>query len=219
MFTGLVTSCGVLLSQTAKASGMRLAFEAEYNGLVLGESIAVNGVCLTLIQDPTQDSAAHLIFDISPETQKLTNLGLLAVGDKVHLERALCASDRLGGHYVNGHVDTTAKISHITPEGGCLEMVISGFKPEEMRYLCLKGSVALDGVSLTINQTNTNSITVMLIPHTLSKTTLSTWTVGQCINVEFDYIARVLVHQLGSLRDSTILSLFERSLEGKEVSV
>jgi riboflavin synthase len=218
MFTGLVTSCGILLSQTTTKSGMRLVFEAAYDNLILGESIAVNGVCLTLIQDNT----GHLSFDVSPETQKLTNLGLLRVGDTVHLERALRASDRLGGHYVHGHVDATATVSQITPEGDCLEMVISGFTPEEMRYLCLKGSVALDGVSLTINKINAgdvNSITVMLIPHTLAKTTLSTWIVGQSINIEFDYIARVLVHQLGSLRDSTILSLFESSLAGKEVSV
>ncbi|MDX2345841.1 MAG: riboflavin synthase [Legionella sp.] len=220
MFTGLVTSCGTLLSQTNTESGMRLVFEADFKDLILGESIAINGVCLTLILD---NEAKCLIFDVSPETQQCTNLGKLMLGDKVHLERALRLSDRLGGHYVTGHVDTTARLASITPVDDCLEMVIDGFTSEQMRYLCLKGSVALDGVSLTINafDHSKNNIAVMLIPHTLSKTILSTWVIGQCINIEFDYLARVLVHQLqlGSLPDSTILPLFERSLTSKEVSV
>ncbi|MDF1646397.1 MAG: riboflavin synthase [Legionellaceae bacterium] len=215
MFTGLVESCGILLSKDMCESGMRMVFEAVLEAPVLGESIAVNGVCLTLILDET----GHLIFDISPETQALTNLGLLQVGDSVHLECALRASDRLGGHYVNGHIDTTAELQCVRAEGECLEMVIAGFSPSHMRYLCLKGSVALDGVSLTINAVERNSIKIMLIPHTLSRTTLSRWKVGYRINVEFDYIARVLVHQLGSLPDSTIMSLFERPCEGKEVIV
>ncbi|MCH9756496.1 MAG: riboflavin synthase [Gammaproteobacteria bacterium] len=215
MFTGLIESCGTLISQIPNASGMRLVFQADFDDLVVGESIAVNGVCLTLLPS----KAGHLAFDVSPETQALTNLGLLAVGDKVHFERSLRASDRLGGHYVNGHVDTTAEVLRILKQGDCVEMVIAGFEPHHIRYLCLKGSVTLDGVSLTINAVDDQSITVMLIPHTLSKTTLSSWTVGQRINVEFDYIARVLVHQLGSLSDSIILPLFERPREGKEVSV
>jgi riboflavin synthase len=215
MFTGLVELCGTLHSQTSSASGMCLVFQADFKDLVPGESIAVNGVCLTFIPD----EAGHLAFDISPETQALTNLGMLAVGDKVHLERSLKASDRLGGHYVNGHVDTTAELKRVTQKGDCLEMMIAGFTPNHIRYLCLKGSVALDGVSLTINAVDEDSISIMLIPHTLEKTTLSHWTVGQQINVEFDYIARVLVHQLGSLSDSTIMSFFAQPGEGKEVFV
>jgi riboflavin synthase len=218
MFTGLVESCGTLLRQTQHVSGLRLVFEADFEQLVLGESIAVNGVCLTLLLDDL-DPTGYLIFDISPETQALTNLGLLAIGDKVHLERSLRASDRLGGHYVNGHVDTTANLQSITPEGDCIKMVIGDFTKQHCRYLCLKGSVALDGVSLTINAVSETCISVMLIPHTLSKTVMLGWKVGQCINIEFDYIARVLVHQLGSLSDSTILSFFERPGEGKEVLV
>jgi riboflavin synthase len=217
MFTGLVTSYGILRDKMPQVSGMRLVFDADFEDLVLGESIAVNGVCLTLVTDDRD----ALIFDISPETEALTNLGALAIGDKVHLERALRVNDRLGGHYVSGHVDTTANIASITPVGDCLRVVVSGFTKDEMRYLCVKGSVALDGVSLTINALNASSIEVMLIPHTLLKTNLSTWTVGSRVNVEFDYIARLLVHQLalGSFKDSTILSLFERPDAGKEVLV
>ncbi|MCH9690072.1 MAG: riboflavin synthase [Gammaproteobacteria bacterium] len=218
MFTGLIESCGTLLHKIQHASGLRLVFEADFEQLVLGESIAVNGVCLTLVLDNIK-YAGCLLFDISPETQALTNLGLLATGDQVHLERSLRASDRLGGHYVNGHVDTIANLQSITSEGDCIKMVIGGFTKQHCRYLCLKGSVTLDGVSLTINAVNETCISVMLIPHTLSKTVMLSWTVGQCINIEFDYIARVLVHQLGSLSDSTILSFFERPGEGKEVLV
>jgi len=213
MFTGLVAQCGKVLQQEKQATGTRLLLEASFDNLVVGESIAVNGVCLTLLSAPW----GKLAFDVSPETLRVTSLGALKRGDGVHLERALLASDRLGGHYVNGHVDTTAEVQAVTPQGECIDMVIAGFKAADQRYLCPKGSVTLDGVSLTINAVTEHAITVMLVPHTLSKTMMSTWRVGQRINVEFDYIARVLVHQLGSLSDSTIMTLFDRPTEGIEV--
>lgn len=215
MFTGLIEQCGVLRAKTAHASGVRFVFDATFDNLTLGESIAVNGVCLTLVEASSQ----HIQFDVSPETLKLTSFGALEVTDKVHLERALRAADRLGGHYVSGHVDTTAEIQSIREEGEYLELVIGGFLPEHMRYLCLKGSVALDGVSLTINAVSEDTITVMLVPHTLLKTTLGCWEVGQRVNVEFDYIARIVVHQLGSLSDSTIMSLFSKAQNTKEAFV
>ena len=213
MFTGLVEQCGNVLSQEKHATGTRLVLDAQFDNLAIGESIAVNGVCLTLLQAPV----GQLAFDVSPETLGVTSLGMLKRGDGVHLERALLASDRLGGHYVNGHVDMAAEVQTITPQGECLEMVIAGFEASDRRYLCPKGSVTLDGVSLTINAVTEDAMTVMLVPHTLSKTMISTWVVGQRINVEFDYIARVLVHQLGSLSDSTIITLFDKPAEGIEV--
>lgn len=215
MFTGLVERCGHVISQKKYASGTRLVLEAEFENLRIGESIAVNGVCLTLLPAPV----GQLAFDVSPETLRVTSLGMLKLGDGVHLERALLASDRLGGHYVNGHVDMTAEVRTIIPQGDCVEMVIAGFDASHRRYLCPKGSVTLDGVSLTINAVTDHAMTIMLVPHTLSKTMLATWVVGQRINVEFDYIARVLVHQLGSLADSTIMTLFKKPEEGIEVSL
>tara|TARA_R110002126_G_scaffold239409_1_gene382684 strand:- start:108979 stop:109626 length:648 start_codon:yes stop_codon:yes gene_type:complete len=213
MFTGLVEKCGTVVSQEKHDSGTRLILEARFDSLVIGESIAVNGVCLTLLPAPT----GQLAFDVSPETLRATSLGALALGDGVHLERALRASDRLGGHYVTGHVDRAAEIQCITQQGEYTEVTVAGFNASDRRYLCPKGSVTLDGVSLTINAVTDDAITVMLIPHTLLKTTLSTWFVGQRINVEFDYIARVLVHQLGSLSDSTIIPLFDKPNKGIEV--
>ena len=213
MFTGLVEQCGNVLSQEKHSTGTRLVLEAQFDNLVVGESIAVNGVCLTLLPAPV----GQLAFDVSPETLRVTSLGALKRGDGVHLERALRASDRLGGHYVNGHVDMTAEIRTIMPEGECVKMVIAGFDVSHRRYLCPKGCVTLDGVSLTINTVTEDAITVMLVPHTLSKTMIASWVVGQHMNVEFDYIARVLVHQLGSVSDSTIMTLFEKPAKGIEV--
>lgn len=215
MFTGLVEQCGTVLSQEKHAGGTHLILEAPFESLVIGESIAVNGVCLTLLPAPV----GQLAFDVSPETLRATSLGALELGHGVHLERALLASDRLGGHYVTGHVDRAAEIRCITQHGEYTEVTVAGFNASDRRYLCPKGSVTLDGVSLTINAVTDDAITVMLIPHTLLKTTLSTWFIGQRINIEFDYIARVLVHQLGSLADSTIMSLFEKPEEGIEVSL
>ncbi len=213
MFTGLVTTCGVLHAKTSHEKGTQLRINADFVNLVQGESIAVNGVCLTL----TTSEASELVFDVSPETLNCTALAALAVGQRVHLERALKVSDRLGGHYVTGHVDKCAAVSKITPKGEYLEMEIGGFTAADMPYLCMKGSVTLDGVSLTINAVHATSICIMLVPHTLLKTTLSTWQVGTRVHVEFDYVARVIVHQLGSLKDSTIISLFERPVAGSEV--
>ena len=206
MFTGLVTACGVLLCQTRHAAGMRLVFEADddFADLVLGESIAVNGVCLTLL---LSQNTTHLTFDVSPETLVATHLGQLKVGDKVNFERALRVSDRLGGHYVTGHVDTVAVVSKLIPAGNCVEVHLAGFSRDARRYLCPKGSVTVDGVSLTINAAKGDKITLMLIPHTLFNTTLSRLQVGQTVNIEFDYLARMVVHQLGTLDDSAISTI------------
>jgi riboflavin synthase len=215
MFTGLIEQCGKVVHLDACGTGVRLVLDAVFENTRLGESIAVNGVCLTLVSHAEEP----LAFDVSPETLAVTGLGMLRVGDDVHLERALLAADRFGGHYVTGHVDTTARVASIASVGDYTEVVIEGFELAHLPYLCPKGSVTLDGVSLTINAVTEHRITVMLVPHTLLKTTLSDWIVGRQMNVEFDYVARVLVHQLGSLSDSTIMSLFRRPDEAIEVLV
>ena len=215
MFTGLIEQCGKVARVDVCDTGVRLVLDAVFENTRMGESIAVNGVCLTLVSD----AGEQLVFDMSPETLAVTSLSILRVGDNVHLERALLAQDRFGGHYVTGHVDTTACVASVASVGDYTEMVIEGFELAHRPYLCPKGSVTLDGVSLTINAVTAHGITVMLVPHTLMKTTLSDWMVGRKVNVEFDYVSRVLVHQLGSLSDSTIMSLFARPDEGIEVLV
>ncbi len=192
MFTGLIQQQGDVISNTAFDVANRLLIQAEFEQLQAGESIAVNGVCLTLLPDFSQG----LAFDVSPETLNLTNLGQLQSGQQVNLERAMLATTRFGGHYVNGHVDTTVALNSITRIDDYIEMIIGGFAACDTIYLLPKGSVTIDGVSLTINTLNDGCISVLLVPHTLAHTTLGQRQVGDRLNVEFDYLARIVAHQL-----------------------
>lgn len=192
MFTGLIETCGKVLGNKAGEVAHRLEIEGSFEGLRPGDSIAVNGVCLTLLAD----SSSSMLFDVSPETLARTTLGSLIEGDVVNLERAMQASGRFGGHYVSGHVDGTAKLQSRREVGDYIEMVIDGFAECDILYLLPKGSITLNGVSLTINTVNKNSITVMLVPHTLLHTTLGQQKVGNTLNVEFDYLARMIAHQV-----------------------
>ncbi|HBI21551.1 MAG TPA: riboflavin synthase [Legionella sp.] len=196
MFTGLIEQQGTVVSNTAFDSSNRLLISASFDALQAGESIAVNGVCLTLLPHFSDG----LMFDVSPETLKLTNLSQLKVGDGVNLERAMQACTRFGGHYVNGHVDTTACLASVTPMGDYIEMIIGGFAACDTIYLLPKGSVTIDGVSLTINALDNDSIRVMLVPHTLEHTTLGRLCIGAHLNVEFDYLTRIVAHQLGTVK-------------------
>lgn len=192
MFTGLVEQQGEVLANTSSEVANRLLVKSPFKQLDIGESIAVNGVCLTLIPDHND----YLAFDVSPETLHLTTLGQLIVGDKVNLERAMLATARFGGHYVSGHVDTTACLKSITPLGDYVELVIGDFAACASMYLLPKGSITLDGVSLTINAVTEDNIRLMLVPHTLAQTTLGRLVLGQRLNVEFDYLTRIVAHQL-----------------------
>lgn len=200
MFTGLIEQCAEVLEHHVGESGHRLAVRMQHL-TVMGESIAVNGVCLTVL--PNSDYIAW--FDVSPETLKVTNLSTLQVGQRVNIERAMQLSARLGGHYVTGHVDTTAVVQAIHAVGDYVELTIAGFDAQAGKYLLPKGSITVDGVSLTINRVEQSAIGIMLVPHTLQHTTLAELRIGQWVNIEFDYIARIIAHQLGSLHDSTIL--------------
>lgn len=192
MFTGLIEQQAEVIANQAGGVANRLILQSPFSELETGESIAVNGTCLTLLP---QDNAC-LAFDVSPETLMLTTLGKLKAGDKVNLERSMLANARFGGHYVSGHVDTTACVRSVSVVGDYIELVVGDFKSSAMPYLLPKGSITLDGVSLTINAVNETRITIMLVPHTLAKTTLGNIQVGQCLNVEFDYITRIVAHQL-----------------------
>lgn len=190
MFTGIIEQQATVLANTANNGANRLDIKSPYQDLKMGESIAVNGVCLTLLP------GENLGFDISPETLSLTTLGQLKVGDKVNLERAMQATSRFGGHYVSGHVDTTACLKSKTVLDECVEIIVGDFAVCASMYLLPKGSITLEGVSLTINAVTDDHIKLMLVPHTLAQTTIGQLTVGQRLNVEFDYLTRIVAHQL-----------------------
>ena len=192
MFTGLIEKSGKVITNMCTEVANRLLISAPFDGLKAGESIAVNGVCLTLLSNGGQ----QLAFDVSPETLRLTTLGNLCFDDYVNIERAMLATARFGGHYVSGHVDTTAFLRSVTSVGQYLEMSVGGFAMPADKYLLPKGSITLDGVSLTINEVVEGDIKVMLVPHTLEVTTLGRLRVGQRLNVEFDYLTRIVAHQL-----------------------
>jgi len=195
MFTGIIELQGTVEGMHLS----RLAVQARMDARHAGESISVNGVCLTLLPE---SSDTVLFFDVSPETFAVTNLSNLQIGDVVNLERAMLSTTRFGGHYVSGHVDTTAVIHRLTPMDDYLEVIIGGFAVCDTMYLLPKGSITLDGVSLTINVVKDRAIHVMLVPHTLGHTTLGQWQVGQRLNVEFDYLTRIIAHQLRSIAGS-----------------
>lgn len=205
MFTGLIESQGEVITNHKIGLAHRLVIKASYPDLKLGESIAINGVCLTLLASDW----GQLAFDLSPETSALTTLSVLKAGDKVNIERAMSATARFDGHYVSGHVDTTACLTRKTVIGEFVEMIVGDFARCASMYLLPKGSIALDGVSLTINDSNDEGIKLMLIPHTLAKTTLGQLQIGQRINVEFDYLTRIVLHQLkqtGQLKNEVEVS-------------
>lgn len=193
MFTGLIEKKGQVIANQHNGLANRLTISSSFEQLELGESIAVNGVCLTLLPIETP---GVLSFDVSPETLKLTTLGALTKGSFVNLERAMLASARFGGHYVSGHVDTTAQIQSIQSLGEYIQLELTGFNQQATLYLIPKGSITVEGVSLTINKVVNQAIELMLVPHTLLHTTLDLLRVGQSVNIEFDYFTRIVAHQL-----------------------
>lgn len=194
MFTGLIEQLGEVVSLTPKGEALFwLTVRTSFTEFTPGESIAVDGVCLTVL---STSALPVLEFDLSPETQALTTLLSLKPGEKVHLERALMMSSRLGGHLLSGHVDTTVYLKAKCWVGESLEMRFGELSTEHQAYVFTKGSIALGGVSLTLNQVEKGEFTVMLIPHTLACTKLKELEIGQRVNVEFDYLARAIAHQL-----------------------
>jgi len=179
MFTGIINHHGVILE-----TGTRLRVRSTDPGpFTLGESIAVNGVCLTVV---AEDDGA-LSFDVSQETLSRTTLGSLASGARVNLERALALGDRLGGHIVQGHVDTTGAL--VSSAG---EMYRWSFPAEYADLVVSKGSIAVDGVSLTIVDPDETTFGVALIPETLRRTNIGESRVGDRVNLEFDMVAKYI---------------------------
>lgn len=195
MFTGLVEALGTVQSLTPDGAGRFLTLNAAFAGeLTLGESVAVNGACLTVV---TCDEATCK-FQVSPETLARTNLGALQLGHRVNLERSLRFSDRLGGHLVQGHVDGVATIERRHREG---EWEMVWFRCPELLagQMVSKGSVAVDGVSLTLVDVTVTGFSVALIPHTLTHTTLGFKEAGEAVNLETDLIAKYVIKGLQAM--------------------
>src|ERR1017187_407622 len=187
MFTGLIEEKGKLINKIKTGDGLRLVLTAQkvFNDLNIGSSISVNGVCLTVVELNNNSFAVDTI----EETLKKTNLGQLNLNDFVNLERPLKADARLGGHFVLGHVDTTGKVEAIKELSNSHFITIS-FPDNFKQYLIYVGSVAIDGVSMTVAEVNKNSFSVGVIPHTWSETVFSDKKIGDSVNLEFDVLGK-----------------------------
>jgi riboflavin synthase len=203
MFTGIIEDQGTIknISRLGKAAQMTIESRLPAQEFSLGDSIAVDGACLTV----TELHDSLFTVDISPETLQRTTLGFRRERDLVNLERALRLSDRLGGHLVTGHIDGVAVIKSLTPAANAVEITFSA-QLQILHYLVEKGSVAIDGVSLTVNTCTAGGFSVMVIPFTLSHTTLNRKKAGNQVNIETDIMGKYIEKFLGrkSAVDSTI---------------
>ncbi|QWP78612.1 riboflavin synthase [Lysobacter sp. K5869] len=195
MFTGIIEGVGRLQSVQSIGGDVRLRIATgslDFSQPKLGESIAVNGVCLTVIEF----GADWYDADASTETLALTTLGALQAGAKVNLERAMRPSDRLGGHLVSGHVDGVGAVESVREDARAQRWRFRAPAPL-LRYIAKKGSICVDGVSLTVNEVDSEGFEVALIPHTVANTAFSDTAVGAPVNLEIDLVARYVERLLG----------------------
>ncbi|MCA0971101.1 riboflavin synthase [Halobacillus litoralis] len=195
MFTGIVEEIGSLKAVKSKTEALELQLTAEkvLEDVQLGDSISVNGVCLT-VTDFSKDTVS---FDVMPETYRATTLHALKQGSPVNLERAMAANGRFGGHLVSGHIDGTGKIVSKKPESNAVYYEIE--LPDELiHYFVYKGSIAVDGTSLTVYGVEENRVTISLIPHTVDHTVLGDKGPGDEVNIECDMIGKYVAHFLSN---------------------
>ena len=190
MFTGIIQATGTITRMESRNGDMRLSIatgKLDLSDVAMGDSIAVNGVCLTAVELPGDGFSA----DVSNETLALTTLGSLKVGSRVNLEKALTLSDRLGGHLVSGHVDGIGTVLERSPDARSERFVIEA--PDVLaRYIAQKGSVCVDGTSLTVNKVDGARFELNIVPHTLQETIIGDYVPGSKVNLEVDLIARYL---------------------------
>jgi riboflavin synthase len=189
MFTGLVETLGTVRGRRPAGDGIRLDIEALIfdTSITLGESIAINGVCLTVVEHRSDVAA----FELAPETLRKTNLGELNVSDAVNLERSLRVGDRLGGHWVQGHVDGVGSLVRREADGDWTRFVFR-LPAHLAKYVVAKGSIAVNGVSLTVVDAGDMEFSVALIPHTLAVTNFGSLQAGSAVNLEVDILAKYL---------------------------
>jgi len=199
MFTGIILGRGTVVEKRSSGSGMTFSLEPDFDltDPEEGESIAVNGVCLTA----KNIGARRFTVDVSPESLARTNLGKLSVGSKVNLERALRLSDRLGGHMVSGHVDAVSMILERRPIGDFVQFTF-GVPAGLSKYIIEKGSIGIDGTSLTVNTCDDKKFSIVVIPHTLEVTLLGTLREGDSVNIEVDLIGKYVEKMLQAEPDN-----------------
>lgn len=199
MFTGIIQGLGTVLEKRPAGGGMVFRFEADFDlsSPEEGESIAVNGVCLTA----RNFHGSRFVADVSPESLTCTHLGSLSVGSKVNLERALRLHDRLGGHLVSGHIDTLGRVEERRALGD-FTLFSFALDPKFTRYVIEKGSIAINGISLTVNTCTDRNFSVSIIPHTLLVTTLGGLKPGDSVNIEVDIMSKY-VEKLLSVQHNT----------------
>ncbi|WP_199623088.1 riboflavin synthase [Paenibacillus alkalitolerans] len=201
MFTGLIEETGTLRSVSRQGEALVLTIAAGkiLQGVQIGDSISVNGVCLTAIRY----DASSVSMDVMPETYRSTTLSRLKPGDAVNLERAMRADTRFGGHIMQGHVDGTGVIRGREAKDNAVYFTIEPHDPELFRYIIAKGSIAIDGISLTVVDTSETAFRVSIIPHTLSETILQHKQPGHQVNLETDIIGKYVEHLLSWTRAET----------------
>jgi riboflavin synthase len=188
MFTGIIQGIGVIAQIEPRGGDTRLVIDAsglDMGDVAIGDSISVSGVCLTAVMV----DGARFTADVSVETLSCTTIGLLRTGDRVNLEKSLRLADRLGGHLVSGHVDGVGRVVAVEPDARSQRWQFD-VSAALSRYIAAKGSVCIDGVSLTVNTVAENAFAVNLIPHTIDATTFQYKHVGDAVNIEVDVIAR-----------------------------
>lgn len=193
MFTGIVEEVGTI--SKIKSASLVIKADKVLEGTRLGDSIAVNGVCLTVVNIGNNEFEA----DVMPETKRCSNLSDVKPGDKVNLERAMAANGRFGGHIVSGHIDGEGSILEIKEEGNAFWYAVSA-KEEILKYVIRKGSVTIDGISLTVAKVEDDGFYVSIIPHTRKETSLSCKKIGDRVNIECDMVGKYIEHFI-SFRD------------------
>lgn len=193
MFTGIITDIGTVARRERRDWGLRLRIACRYDPdeLALGASVACSGPCLTVVEKGRENGRAYFDVEASRETLEKTTIGEWTEGKRLNLERALRVGDELGGHIVTGHIDAVAEIVERAGEGETVRFTYR-VPAAYARYIAPKGSISLDGTSLTVNEANENTFTTMLIPHTLASTVWGDARAGDRINLEVDLFARYL---------------------------
>lgn len=200
MFTGIIEAVGTISSLVRQDAEWRLEIDTgklALDDVQIGDSIAVSGCCLTVVELGTRSFSA----DVSNESMRCTNLGGLKAGDRVNLEKAMRADSRFGGHIVSGHVDGVGELVASEPEGKSMKLTFAA--PGELaRYIAPKGSICIDGTSLTVNTVDGNRFSINIIPHTQEETVIGGYRTGQSVNLEVDIIARYLERLMGGESDT-----------------